>query len=194
MSGDSPNFGPRSQRLKLVMLFPAPHTLKVGLVGHNYELRALLVYERFLDATRAMALMNRVCEQLGDQYQVSIDTVKFNLLAHSWMRSATVEMANRANLIFLAASGRTDLPPHVASWIAAWLRKASDSGALIGVFDEGSVGETAIVRAYLSRIAAQSGMQFFCNLEGLMPAHVRLRSQVSSSGDGGARERGLNER
>ena len=175
------------------MLVPDPYPLKIGLENDRYALRTLLVYDRFVDATLGMTLMKRLCEQLQNQFQIGIDALKFNLLAHSSARQAAIEMADLADLIFLAASGRTDLPPHVASWIAGWSRKPSDPRALIAVFDEQSSSESSMVRSYLSKIAAQAGMQFFCNLEGLMPAHMIPRSHLVSSRDTTMHDWGLNE-
>jgi hypothetical protein len=65
-----------------------------------------------------------------------------------------------ADIIIVAAHGRSDLPQDVKAWMELWLTEKLQAVALVGLFDrEESLDNPA--RSYLASIARRANLEFF---------------------------------
>ncbi len=132
-------------------------------------LKIVVVYDGFTDLIRVMDIWFRLIARFKDEIQIVSCAWNFTSLRDLQLRKRAALHAAEADMIVLAANGKSKLPNYMRLWVNAWLPwKRGRCHALVAALDhELPVRAAALpLRNYLQRAAERSGMNFFCNAGG----------------------------
>jgi hypothetical protein len=162
-------------------------------------MQVMLVYEDLSTGLRARQAFERCVNQLAIEVDFDWSLWSFSLLEQSEIFEQTLNEAVKADIVFLSAHGKGNLPPAVKSWLDRWLgQKSGEPAALAISFDPEMPSDLAEAQlAELVHAAARtSGVEVFLHL-GEAPKKepgVRIEAiQRHGSGDHPYRDWGLNE-
>ena len=99
-------------------------------------LNVLLMYEDFSTGLRARQLLDAVVNSVDLEVDFRAKLWRFDLLREPALLRRATDEAAKADMVFLSAHGRNDLPAAVHSWFKRWLeRKGSEPCALAVALD-----------------------------------------------------------
>ena len=122
--------------------------------------KAVLIYENFAAGVRAQWF----CEKFVRLLDVRLEETNwsFDALGISEIREAAAGAARQADVVMLSVSGRKKLPGIVKTWLDIWLWLLdSEDPAFVALFDASAPHYLGSIRAYLSSVAREAGIDFF---------------------------------
>lgn len=131
-------------------------------------LKIVLVYDGFTDLIRAHEMWSTLTGCFHGNFRVVSRAWNFALLRDPRLRRRAALSTAKADMVVLAASGRSELPDYMRTWIDAWMGwKKGRHDALVAVLDHQMRPTPTSARLcdYLRRTARATGMDFFCNAE-----------------------------
>jgi len=123
-------------------------------------LKAVLIYENFAAGVRARWF----CEKFVHLLDVRLEETdwSFDALGIREIREAAAGAARKADVVMLSVSGRKKLPGTIKTWLDMWLwRLDSEDPAFVALFDASAPRYLGSIRAYLSSVAREAGIDFF---------------------------------
>jgi hypothetical protein len=137
-------------------------------------LKIIIVHEDSVAGLRATDLLKRLAARLGDKSGMDISPWEFCNRAwqFEWLQNPNLSAqalaeAVAADMIIISAGGHAELPVCVRKWIESVLaRKQGGPAALVALLDGRRAAHTAALNPgpYLRQLAAQNGVDFYCNL------------------------------
>lgn len=120
----------------------------------------VIAYEDFETGKHGKKTYDFLFEHLGEEFEFSNQMWKFDVLSVQKLREMAAKDAASADIIIVAAHGRSDLPQDVKAWMELWLTEKLQAVALVGLFDrDESLDNPA--RSYLASIARRANLEFF---------------------------------
>jgi hypothetical protein len=123
-------------------------------------LNVVVAYEDFLTGKKAKETCDFLAENLGTTCQVNNQMWKFDVLSILKLRDMAVNDALQADIVMVSCHGGDELPEAVREWLRAWLERAPEAIALVGLFDC-TPEQSAHIRKYLSEAVRGSSIEFF---------------------------------
>jgi hypothetical protein len=120
----------------------------------------VVVYEDFMTGKRAKETCDYLTENLTADCQVYNQMWKFEVLSIPKLREMAVNDALQADVVIVSCRGGDELPEAVRAWIQAWLERAPEAIALVGLFDC-PPEQSERIRKYLSGAVRGSDIEFF---------------------------------
>jgi uncharacterized protein YozE (UPF0346 family) len=152
------------------------------------RLDVLLAYEDFSTGLRARQSFEKVARQLELNAAFKVNLWRFDLLREpGFLERATTEAAN-ADIVFLSAHGRGELPGMAKLWLEHWFeRRGAEPCALVVLLDM-LAGDTAAVNQVwetLRAAAVAAGVDVFLHAAeafqtGGQPAADEIRAHPES--------------
>jgi len=129
----------------------------------NPIFNVVIAYEDFETGKKAKKTYDHLIENLGQEYRLSNQMWKFDVLEVRGLREMAAKDAMKADIIILSSHGSHALPEGVRAWIQDWLSDKGNTLALVALFDsETEDPETArATRNYLAEVAKRGQMEFF---------------------------------
>src|SRR5215472_3208286 len=94
-------------------------------------LNAVVVYEDFATGLRARRTLEGLTQPLKADLGVRLNLWRFDLLREPPLRERVAQEAAEADVVFLSAHGRAELPVAVQQWLEDWFcRKGPEPCAL----------------------------------------------------------------
>lgn len=149
-------------------------------------LKIVIVYEDLVTGIEATAVLSRLAGQLETEFQIKNDTWRMDNSAWKFEMLRDPKLWNEAAIeavgadIIIVSVGGAELPACVRDWIENVLpMKEGRPAALVAMLDgrNDASDEPPRLGAYLRRLAAQCGVDFFCNPDGQPP---RVESGIES--------------
>lgn len=177
--------------------------------GAVQPVEVLLVYEDLSTGLRGRAALDQIERQLDPPARLKMTLWKFDLLNDPLLLEEAANAAARADIVFLSAHGKGDLPAWVRRWFDQWLeRKRSRVQAMALSLDSTPRGDADSLVTGLREAAESAGTEFFVHSGAAFPngaaatppkdRHPRRGGQASSLSpetprDHPYRDWGLNE-
>jgi hypothetical protein len=124
----------------------------------------VITYEDRPARDRAMALYDRVAQQLIDDYDFKCSWWKFDLLRNQDLMAQAVDATIHANMVILSLSGGAQLPEAGKAWLESWVDYRTSTKSALVVLSGLSSQEAcdrSHLQAYLQQIAKRAKMDFF---------------------------------
>ena len=123
----------------------------------------VLVFEDFNTGTRAKRAYDFLAANLTQEWRVTSQMWKFDLLSNPELRELAAKDAATANLIIVSSRGDRALSAGVKEWIELWQGYQGEPEALVALFDRPpeEAGHALTTQAYLERVAERGRMEFF---------------------------------
>ena len=124
---------------------------------------AVIVYEDFAAAHRAMDTCKHLMSQLEGDVEFRTSMWKFDLLRNIKLSQIAASDAIEADVIIIAASQNSDLTNEVKAWMESWIpAKRGQSAALVALLDftNEDMRNSCLAHSFLKNAAATAGMDF----------------------------------
>jgi hypothetical protein len=127
------------------------------------------VYEDFRAARQAKQAYDFLVANLTNEWQITSQMWKFELLRIPDLRALAAEDAMLTDLIIVSCNGDGELPADVRTWIEMSLGSKADAVALVALLDcqPGQAERAQVTQAYLEHVAQRAHMEFFTWPQGL---------------------------
>lgn len=135
-------------------------------------LKVLIAYEDFATGQRAMKICGNLIDQLGQKFQFRTSLWKFDLLRVTKLNAIATQDADAADLVFISAHDRGDLPAEVRKWLAAWQSQPlSSAKALVALLErtDERARVNSPVHSYLQAFAVKARFDFFSQTVAALP-------------------------
>jgi len=125
-------------------------------------LNVVIAYEDFEAGKHAKKTYDYLVENLGQEFQLTSEMWKFDVLSIPKLREIAVKDALQADIILLSIHSG-ELPTHVTAWIESWLGEPGNAMALVALFAGGrdDTVQARSLRSYLAGVAKRAKMEFF---------------------------------
>jgi hypothetical protein len=127
-------------------------------------LRVVIAYSDFAAGKRAMRVLADLGKGLGDDIEFHPLPWSFDLLADIDWREVAARDAINADILIIATSSASTLPPAVERWVKTTIaQKRGTDAAVVALFgpEENSEGAGAARLEALQAVARQAGLAFF---------------------------------
>lgn len=96
-------------------------------------LKAVIIYDDFDSATRAMSLLERVASRAGESMKWDIKPWKFDVVKQPTLAALTVAVAANADLVVLALEHMQSTQAELQNWLKNWAerRRIEDAALLV---------------------------------------------------------------
>ena len=125
-------------------------------------LSVLVVYEDLETGLRASEALDRTVQRLEAPLDLQVDFWRSDLFCEPAFHQQVARQ--KADIVFLSAHGRAQLPPTVNSWFREWLgRRVLEPRALAVLLDDNAEDTSAATRMVeeLSAAAQRAGVDVF---------------------------------
>jgi hypothetical protein len=143
------------------VLAPPP---TLGIETPHEELNFVVIYESFATAVRARKLCEQLAGKLGAPCKLEDRLWRTDVLTLSSVKTEAAEAALHATFVVLSLTGKTALPPTIASWLEGWMPRAAESRLSLVAFFDPATARLEPMNAtsrYLHETAASNGIDFF---------------------------------
>lgn len=127
--------------------------------GEKPPFNVLIAYEDFESGTNAKRTYDYLVENLQDEFSLSNQMWKFDVLTIPKLRALAVQDALQADLVLVACHGGM-LPPDVRIWLSQWTSQKGTAAALVALCD-GDVEQTHKLLSEFRAAAHRAGIEFF---------------------------------
>jgi hypothetical protein len=117
-------------------------------------LDVMLVYEDFTTGLRARQAFEDVAHRLNLQADFHVNLWRFDILRDPPMLERAADEAARAQLVFLAAHGQSELPLAVKSWFNLWMARARGEPCALTVSLDTRARQSASANRMLASLRA----------------------------------------
>ena len=136
-------------------------------MNYSGDFHIVLLHEDLVSGIRGSSVLERLAGQLEmESGQLDIEIWKIAVLRDARLRGRVITALAHANMIIVSAAGGAELPDHIKELIETSCARRSDrDAAIVALLDweRATSGQMPRVGRYLRRLAAQTGMAFFCN-------------------------------
>lgn len=123
-------------------------------------LRAVIIYDDFESATRAMALLERVASRAGESMKWDIKPWKFDVVKQPTLAALTVAVAANADLVVLALERVQSTQAELRNWLKNWAERRQIEDAALLVLPSGENPTVAGPGDELKTFADGQGLVF----------------------------------
>jgi hypothetical protein len=123
----------------------------------------VIAFEDFDTGKRANRAYDFLVANLSQEWRVTSQMWKFEVLGIPELRQMAAEDVASANIIIISSRGDRELPTDVKAWIELWLGYRGDPVALFALFDcaPEQTQHAKATQTYLKRVAKRGRMEFF---------------------------------
>jgi len=122
--------------------------------------KVVIAYEDFEMGNHAKHLYDFLTQNLGEDFELSSQMWKFDVLSIPKLREIAIKDAIEADILVISSRGGQGLATGAKVWIESWLTQGTRADALVALFGC-EVQETQTVRDYLADVACRGGLEFF---------------------------------
>ncbi len=122
-------------------------------------LNVVIAYEDFETGKQAKNTYDHLVDQLGEEFRFNNQMWKFDVLTVPKLKEMAAKDAAAADVIIIAAHGKSDLPREVKSWLEMAFAEGIHALGLVALFDH-DVQESP-AQTYLASIAESAHLAFF---------------------------------
>lgn len=123
--------------------------------------RMVMLYEDGDAGRRARQFAHEVLHGDGGECAGSTSFWSFDLLGLPNVRAAAASAAASADLVILAASGESALPPEIEEWLGMWAWRIGErSPALVALLEDGDGRSASTIQSELRAVAVRKDLEF----------------------------------